>query len=152
MENDLLADFITYEKASLGRRYVAAMIDFILVGILWTVLVYTFGDAEVGEYGTTSYKLDGFPMVVATFCPWFLLLPVAEAITQGQTIGKKFLGIRSAHPDGAHISFGKAITRHLLDFVDYLPFFGIVGLIMAARSKDFQRVGDRVAHTIVVKA
>lgn len=52
---------------------------------------------------------------------------------------------------GEPIGVGKAIVRYLFLAFDIFVF-GLVGLLTAKSSPTRQRVGDRVASTIVVRA
>jgi uncharacterized RDD family membrane protein YckC len=74
---------------------------------------------------------------------------VCEAAT-GATLGKRMVGIRVVGEDGEHLTFGAAIVRNLLRLVDCL-FFYLVGGIFALTSPRRQRLGDRAAHTLVVR-
>ena len=48
------------------------------------------------------------------------------------------------------VTFGAALVRNLLRLVDAL-FFYLVGAIFALASPRGQRLGDRAAHTLVVR-
>ena len=51
---------------------------------------------------------------------------------------------------GGHVGFGAAVVRNLLRLVDGL-FFYLVGALFAFSSPRAQRLGDRAAHTVVVR-
>ena len=74
---------------------------------------------------------------------------VCEAAT-GATLGKRLVGIRVVGEDGAHVTLGAAVVRNLLRVIDAL-FFYLVGFLFALVSARGQRLGDRAAHTIVVR-
>jgi len=150
---DLLTDILTTAPvlATKTKRWVACLIDYIICAVIWSIVSYCFGDAVINNDGTKAWELNGAPAFFGMFIPWFLLLPGIEAINGGQSIGKAILKIRSARMDGSKISPGMAIARHLLDIVDYFPFFGLVGLLVASNNSYNQRVGDLVAKTIVVE-
>jgi uncharacterized RDD family membrane protein YckC len=149
--NDLLPDETAY-KANKGARWFAALIDFFIIAIFAFILLYCFGVKTTEANGSVSYHVEGFNAFLTYFVPWFIILPLIEGINNGQSIGKAIFGIRSTLADGSPITFSAAVVRHLLDFVDYMPFFGMVGLIVAGNSAHQQRVGDMVAKTIVIKA
>ena len=50
---------------------------------------------------------------------------------------------------GEHPTLGAAVVRNILRPVDAL-FFSLVGAVFALMSPLGQRLGDRVAHTVVV--
>lgn len=129
-------------------RYIAVIIDYLIyLGIFITVSIY-FGEKYETEDGATGWHVEGWPALLI-FSSWFILLPVAEGLTQ-QTVGKMLLGIKVVKMDHSRASIGNCIVRHLFDFVDFFPGFGIVGLLVAKSNDKSQRVGDLVAKTIVV--
>ncbi len=71
--------------------------------------------------------------------------------TQGATLGKMALGLRVVRVDGAPISWSESVIRNLLRIVDCLVFY-ILGAILIWTSPLKQRLGDKVAHTVVVKS
>lgn len=71
--------------------------------------------------------------------------------SRGQTIGKMITKIKVVREDGKPIDMNQAFTRNILRIVDC--FIGyLIGAILIWRSGKKQRLGDRVAKTIVVKA
>lgn len=149
---DFLTEEPSFTLARKSKRWWAAAIDFVIVSIITFILVYCFGDGTTDENGFTTYTLTGLPFVLSSFVPWFLLLPLMEALNNGQTLGKMIFKIRSADMTGNKIGMSSAVVRHLFDIVDYLPFFGIVGILVASYNSYKQRVGDLIAKTIVIEA
>jgi uncharacterized RDD family membrane protein YckC len=74
---------------------------------------------------------------------------VLEA-TQGATLGKMALGLRVVKTNGAPITWADSLIRNLLRIIDGL-FGYLVGAILIWSSPLKQRLGDRVAHTVVVR-
>jgi uncharacterized RDD family membrane protein YckC len=150
---DILNDFIPRDVyASVGKRWLGAVIDYIIYIIIYSVCLYALGTYEIDEDGDAMYALTGAAAFFIIVGSWFLIFPVIEAINNGQTIGKAIVGVRVKQLNGANAGFGRLLARHLFDFVDYMPFFGIVGVIVAANTDNKQRVGDLVAQTIVVNS
>jgi uncharacterized RDD family membrane protein YckC len=85
---------------------------------------------------------------------WFVLewlVPAAfEAAWQGATPGKKALGLMVVRDDGAPVGWGPALTRNLLRFADFLPLAYLVGLLAMLGNRQFKRLGDLVAGTLVI--
>lgn len=75
---------------------------------------------------------------------------VLEALWNGQTVGKKALGLRVVAADGAPVGWLAAITRNLLRTVDMLPFGYAAGLAASLIDPHGRRLGDMVAGTLVV--
>lgn len=75
---------------------------------------------------------------------------VLEAVWNGQTVGKRAMGLRVVSADGAPLGWLAAITRNLLRTVDMLPFGYAVGLVTSLADPHGRRLGDMVARTLVV--
>jgi hypothetical protein len=86
----------------------------------------------------------------------FVVYPVTlETLTRGRSLGKMALGLRVVRDDGGPIRFRHALSRGLAGFVvDFgllSGFSGAVGLIASLLSEKGQRIGDRLAGTVVVR-
>ena len=74
-----------------------------------------------------------------------------EGVFNGQTVGKRVMGIRVVSERGVPISGAQAILRNLVGAVDGLfPFFYQTALASMILSRKFQRLGDLAAGTMVV--
>ena len=84
---------------------------------------------------------------------WLLLgfaYYVALEASVGSTIGKLLLGIRVIKTDGEPADWKSSFIRNLLRVVDGIAFY-LVAALFAWDSPKRQRLGDRVASTIVVR-
>jgi uncharacterized RDD family membrane protein YckC len=85
---------------------------------------------------------------------WFALewlYPVAfEVWWQGATPGKRLLGLVVLHDDGTPVRMPASLTRNLLRAVDFAPLLYGFGLFAMLLSRDFKRLGDLAAGTVVV--
>ncbi len=86
----------------------------------------------------------------------FVVYPVTvETLTRGRSLGKAAVGLRVVRTDGGPIRFRQALVRGLtgfvVDFGVFSLFTGAIGLISALASTHGQRVGDRLAGTVVVR-
>jgi uncharacterized RDD family membrane protein YckC len=68
----------------------------------------------------------------------------------GATLGKVVLGLRVVGADGQVPGLRASVLRNLLRFVDGLPAFHLVGIVLILRSAERTRFGDRIAGTRVV--
>ena len=145
---DLLADLDPrLHVAKKTNRYIAAIIDYALLITVYIITGLIFGE-HYTEGNTFGVRIEGLPALV-NIAVWFVLFPGAESIN-GQTIGKMIMRVKVVKLDFSKSSFGNNLVRHLFDIIDYFPFFGIVGLIVASNNNLKQRVGDLVAKTIVI--
>lgn len=80
---------------------------------------------------------------------WFY--PVLfEVFREGATPGKKVFGIKVTSADGAPIDTSASLIRNLLRTVDFLPLVYGFGLLSMLLSRNFQRLGDLAADTLVI--
>ena len=77
---------------------------------------------------------------------------LAEWLWQGQTVGKRLLGIRVMDRDGLPIHVSQIVVRNLLRPVDMLPAFYLLGGLVALGTQFGQRIGDLAANTVVVRS
>jgi uncharacterized RDD family membrane protein YckC len=92
---------------------------------------------------------SGIALILAFLLEWFY--PVFfEVSRQGRTPGKKWLGIRVVNDDGTPITFGPSLLRNLLRVVDFLPMLYLTGIIASLCNRQFKRLGDLAAGSMVV--
>ncbi len=109
-------------------------------GILFIVMILA---AQFGRAGA------GVILLAAFFLEW--LLPAwFEAAWRGQTPGKRMFGIAVLNDDGTPLRWPGALTRNLLRAADFLPLLYGVGLATMLLNRDFKRLGDLAAGTVVV--
>jgi uncharacterized RDD family membrane protein YckC len=92
-----------------------------------------------------------FLMILFFVLEW--LYPVVfELAASGATPGKRVFGLRVMMDNGLPVTPAASLTRNLLRAADFLPFgygFAIVSMLVR---RDFKRLGDIAAATIVVHA
>jgi uncharacterized RDD family membrane protein YckC len=137
-----------------GVRFVAHLVDLILVGIVYGVT----GRIIAGVFGGVTeggFELHGGPAAFAILLNFVISMGyfiILESSWNGQTLGKKLVGIRVVREDGSPIDVQEAVLRNLLRIIDALPFLYLLGIILIWTSDKKQRLGDRVAKTVVVGA
>jgi uncharacterized RDD family membrane protein YckC len=140
------------ENAGIALRFVAVLLDAVIVFLPLGIIVGVLSGGGYAERGD-GYANAGIDIGGNAF--WLLLAlgvgyyTVCEAAT-GATLGKRMVGIRVVGEDGDDVTLGAALVRNLLRLVDAL-FFYLVGFLFALTSTRDQRLGDRAAHTIVVR-
>lgn len=88
-------------------------------------------------------------VLVFFFLEW--MYPIfCEMFFNGATPGKKVLHLRVLRDDGAPLNWRSSIVRNLLRTVDFLPFLYVFGFFTMCFNRDFKRLGDLAAGTIVV--
>lgn len=146
---------VTYAVAGVGNRFLAAFLDAFLLLVLLGGLLLAFVTFAPGLLGLGQ---RAFSVVAGLFVLLLLLvLPFAyfvlfEAFWNGQTLGKRLVGIRVIRDEGAPIDFVAAAARNLIRTLDVLPPALAVDVLVMLLSSKGQRLGDLVAGTVVVKA
>jgi hypothetical protein len=91
----------------------------------------------------------GVAMLAAFALEWFYPV-VLEVWWNGATPGKRAFGLCVLNDDGTPVTFGASLSRNLLRAVDFLPFLYAFGLVTMLINRDFKRLGDLAAGTVVV--
>lgn len=125
----------------------AYLLDFIIRIVVLIVL-------GIG-LSVTGMAVGGKVAIGLSLLAWFLMdwfYPVFfEAGKRGATPGKRVAGLRVVQATGSPITFGQAIVRNFLRFIDGLPFFTYgIGLGSCMATGRFQRLGDLAAGTVVI--
>jgi len=62
-------------------------------------------------------------------------------------------GIKVVKDDGAKLSVGGVIIRNICRIIDGFPYVipYLLGMVVMATNKKSQRLGDKFAHSIVIK-
>jgi uncharacterized RDD family membrane protein YckC len=131
-----------------GRRLLALVVDTLVgfVGFGFAIALCT-GNASAAP-GEVGFELSGAASL-ALFALWFGYFVMMEA-TLGATLGKLLLGLRVRTRDGGRVGWGASLVRNVLRPID-LAFLGLVGAVLIGLSPWRQRLGDRVAGTVVVR-
>ena len=141
---------ISYSVAGIGSRFYAALIDLALLIPVLAVGYYVILRAILDldeSLGNWLAALAG----IATFVLQWGYYMVFEIATNGQSPGKRALGLRVIKAQGYPISFSDSAIRNIVRIVDMLPFAYGAGLLTMLLNKNWQRLGDLAAGTLVVK-
>lgn len=127
--------------AGLASRSLAWLIDALIkfaAIMVFSILFQFFGN--LGE---------GLLLIGMFLLLWFYNV-LFEVFNQGATPGKRALGLRVMSVNGTPVGWTGSLIRNLLRFIDALPGCYAFGCVTVLVSKDFQRLGDLAAGTIVV--
>lgn len=109
-------------------------------GALWGLLMVL---AILGKGGFGLW-------LIALFLMEWLYPAAFEVYAAGATPGKKALGLKVVHANGTPVDLPAALIRNLLRAADFLPVFYAFGLVAMLCNRDFQRLGDLAAGTVVI--
>ena len=141
---------ISFQKAGIGSRFYAALIDTLLLALLVFIGFYVNRNfiMELGDtLGNWLGALGGI-LLFALFWSYYM---VFEVTMNGQSPGKRALGLRVIKDGGYPIGFADSAIRNLVRVVDFLPLFYGAGLLAMLITSDWKRLGDLAAGTLVVK-
>jgi uncharacterized RDD family membrane protein YckC len=132
-----------------GRRILATIVDGLIFGGLYAVMVLLFGSISTVGSANWNGSMPALPTLLygVIVVLYYILL---EGYL-GQTVGKMLLGIEVVREDTGEVpGLGGATIRTLLRIVDGL-FSYLVAFISVLISGKNQRLGDMAAHTLVVR-
>ncbi len=157
---------INFQVAGLGARFGAQMTDIILTGLIVIILMIIVAFSEVlsGD-GVVAVGALSFFMLRA---PYYV---ACEILWNGQTIGKRLLGLRVISGDGRALSPHAITVRNLmkeievfvpgtylliaseLGFVPALLLLAWITILLAIPlfNPRRQRLGDIIANTFVIE-
>ena len=122
-------------------RILAYAVDLLIRIVI--LIVLSIALAFFGVAGT------GIQMICAFLLEWFY--PVLfEVFRNGQTPGKRQFGLAVVNDDLTPVMPGTSFIRNLLRTADFLPFFYASGLISMMSTREFRRLGDLAAGTLVI--
>ncbi|MBK1882187.1 RDD family protein [Luteolibacter pohnpeiensis] len=125
----------------------AFMLDLLIRILALFVIGLCLGWAGVALGGRV---ISGIGLLVWFLMDWFYPV-IFEAGAWGATPGKRMMGLRVIQANGSPITFGQAMVRNFMRFIDAMPIFTYgFGVASCLSSKRFQRLGDLAAGTVVV--
>ncbi len=153
---------LQYDVAGIGSRSAAALIDTaiqVATIALLTVVIALLGRLvgvsalalDAPDAGTLPFAVLLAVFVVCVFAILFGYYVLFEIVWNGQTPGKRVLGLRVLRENGYPLRPGDATVRNLVRIVDGPPFGAVVGLTVMLFNKQARRLGDFAAGTIVVR-
>ena len=141
---------LNYSVAGIGSRFYAAMLDTLLLTLIGGIGGFVVASAitELDDiFGNWLAAIGGL-VVFALFWGYYMLF---EVTMNGQSPGKRALGLRVIKEGGYPVGFADAAIRNLVRIIDFLPFCYGVGVIAMLMNKNWRRLGDLAAGTVVVR-
>lgn len=164
---------LEFESAPFHTRMIAWMVDFALQ-IFYIIIAYKVYASAAGNYARDISGYDMWALQLIILLPVFTYHFFCELFWNGQSVGKKLLGLRVVNDNGGKASPGQYMIRWLLRSSDLsVPIiiiaivFGWVGalkalwittlmfiadLILVVAHKKSKRLGDLAAGTLLIKA
>ncbi len=156
------ATFVARQYGGFWIRFVAALIDGIIIWAVFLPLRLVFGGAfglghALGGQGDIARNPAAIGMFAAMMSGMALVNIVAdwvysayfESSERQATLGKMALGLKVTDLNGNRISFAQATGRHFAKWVSAIIL--MIGFIMAGFTDRKQALHDMIAGTLVVK-
>ncbi|HTD94336.1 MAG TPA: RDD family protein [Chitinophagaceae bacterium] len=170
---------VEFQIPEFYRRLVSLLIDLVIEFFYIKIAVEIFSSIarSTNSYNEdTAYNLQAIALVL--FLPILIYHLVLEITMNGQSIGKKIMGIRVVHENGGRASISQFLIRWILRVSDIWivvlilillsnPQFGrdiestfitlaalgflITDIVLVVSSKKSQRIGDILARTILIR-
>jgi uncharacterized RDD family membrane protein YckC len=164
---------IEFEIPEFYRRLIALLIDMLMQYFYLRIASEIYQSAARGVDG-----IDAYAVQLLLFLPVLLYHPVMEITMNGQSVGKKIMGIRVVNEIGGRPAISQFLIRWLLRvsdvwialillllisgqinfrdaestflFVSALAFI-VTDVVLVVSSRKSQRVGDILAKTILIR-
>lgn len=143
-----------YQVAGLGSRFIATLIDMILIILLEIAVIFAmilvmraFGESPLADR-SSAWVIAIFGLVAWLFFWGYYVF--FEILWNGQSPGKRWAGLRVIRADGTPVTMSESFIRNLVRIVDFLPATYGIGVITMFIDKQSRRLGDMAAGTLVV--
>jgi uncharacterized RDD family membrane protein YckC len=141
---------IAYELASLKERILAFIIDLLIVWASYTIVFIAFFSTVGGSIFDSGLSTQ----LIIYLLPVGLLMAyqlISEVAADGQSFGKKALGIKVVRLDGQEPSLIDYLLRSIFLIIDFLFSLGIIAVLLISSTANSQRLGDMTANTTVIR-
>lgn len=163
---------LDFEIPPFHKRLFAWIID-LFIQIFYLIIASNIYNSIYTDSGSSfSNPYDEWAIGLMILLPFFIYHVVMEITMNGQSVGKKIMRLRVVNENGGKASISQFIIRWLIRTSDYMilmiiiygPLYGpyilyallgsvvllIVDVTMVTTSKKGQRIGDLLAHTIII--
>ncbi len=149
------------EKGGRGTRLVAAIVDgFVAMAMIYVPLL--IGGGMSGAFNMagsgnsvafmTALMTGGGVFALIGFLAWCVITYMLVK-RNGQTIAKKWMGIKVVRADGSPASVGRIfwLRNFVNGILGIIPLYGIIDLLWIF-GEESRCLHDKIADTIVIKA
>lgn len=142
---------VAYDVAGIGSRFLAALIDHVLIAIILSLscvgLSLVASRLDLGLDAGIILGLFGLGIYLS-LCAYYIFF---EMVWNGQTPGKRAIGLRMVRVGGRPIGFVGSAVRNFIRLADFLPVLYGLGVIVMFIDKRSRRLGDLAAGCMAVR-
>ena len=142
-----------YEISGIGSRFLAALIDTTLIILLQVVVIVSMFLVIDLTVSDVADSLGAWLLAIAgliSFVFFWGYYIFFEILWNGQTPGKRWVGLRVIRLDGTPVGASEVVIRNLIRIIDFLPTAYGIGVVTMFINPSSRRVGDLAAGTVVV--
>jgi uncharacterized RDD family membrane protein YckC len=143
---------LEFSLATVGSRFLAVAVDTLIqVGcavFLFLLILAGTWISSLTVAGARPWVLA--VLVLGVFVIYYGYFALFESIWNGQTPGKRLVGLRVIHASGRPVSVFEAVLRNVVRIADQMPGIYAVGIVTVFVTERSQRLGDLAAGTVVV--
>lgn len=145
------------ELGGRGARFGAAIIDTLIQVGAYYALAFTVFSSLMPSSTRTGGVVGMFALQIIASFVLFIVIHGYLLATQGQTVGKKLLGLRIVRSNGERASVGRLIgVRYFLGWlIAVIPVVGVIYALVDSLMifrESHKCIHDNIADTIVVTA
>ena len=166
---------VEFEIPEFYRRLIALLIDILIKYFYLRIAIEFYKSIARGSNfldADTGYNLQALGILL--FLPLLIYHAVLEITMNGQSIGKKIMSLRVVNENGGRASVSQFLIRWLLRDIWFILLlavglqgsgrnaesvfiilavivFFITEIVLVVSSKKGQRIGDILAHTILIR-
>ena len=141
-----------YDVAGIGSRFLAALVDTILMLLLQVIIFGTIflalGNSDSLTSSAPAWVVGALSFIAFIFFWGYYIF--FEILWNGQSPGKRMVGLRVIRVDGTPVTAAEVVIRNLVRLIDFLPSAYGVGVIAMFVNDKSRRLGDLAAGTVVV--
>jgi len=144
---------LDFETPEFHKRFFAWVIDFAILFAYYIIIskiLKTIAATHTPSDNDLPFLYNMSAVYLLFFLPLLLYHLVCEVAMNGQSLGKKAIGIKVIGEDGGRAFLYQYLIRWLIRPFDFF-FFGLVALLTVVLTKKNQRLGDLAAGTLVIK-
>src|SRR5689334_6316118 len=133
-----------YDIAGIGSRFLAAIIDTLLIAVAQAIIFLVIG-LLISTLGIRTNFAGGVLLALGTLLSFAMLWGyyiAFELLWNGQSPGKRAIGLRVVREGGRPITFVGSAIRNLIRIVDFLPAFYGIGVVVMFIDRRARRLGD----------
>jgi uncharacterized RDD family membrane protein YckC len=140
---------LAYDIAGIGSRFLAAIIDSALIILAEVALFLAVAQvAGMLQFAESVWLAIGATLGFVILWGYYIAF---ELTWNGQSPGKRLIGLRVVTEGGRPMTVLGSIIRNLIRIIDFLPLFYGIGVITMFIDERARRLGDLAAGTLVVR-